>query len=104
MDDPQHAERIIQIIPAYAKARSAIRALALVGSHARGTARGDSDIDFVALATGPELFRGDAAWLDAIDWHVIGARPARLKGRFSVKIQDRAAADPPPDLPDGQIS
>jgi predicted nucleotidyltransferase len=50
--------------------------LILVGSHARGTARADSDIDLIVLTTDPQCFRADTAWLRAIDWNVIAARPA----------------------------
>jgi predicted nucleotidyltransferase len=50
--------------------------VALVGSHARGTARADSDIDLIVLTTDPQRFRADTAWLRAIDWNFIAARPA----------------------------
>ena len=42
-----------------------------------GTARPDSDIDLVLLTTDPHAFRADTAWLDAIDWTTVGARPAK---------------------------
>jgi uncharacterized protein len=45
-----------------------IRGVALVGSHARGTARPDSDIDLIVLAERPSDFRADASWLGMIDW------------------------------------
>jgi len=68
---------IIQAVVDWAETRPDIRAVALVGSHARGTARADSDIDLVLIATDPDGFRADAAWLDAIAWGAIGARPLR---------------------------
>jgi uncharacterized protein len=72
----EHAQRIIQIVLEWAKALPTICAVALVGSHARGTARADSDIDLIVLTTDPQRFRADTAWLRAIDWNVIAARPA----------------------------
>jgi hypothetical protein len=47
------AERILQIIVDWAKKQPTIQAVAVVGSHARGAARADSDIDLVLLATNP---------------------------------------------------
>ena len=72
----EHAQRIVQIVLEWAKAQPTICAVALVGSHARGTARADSDIDLIVLTTDPQCFRADTAWLRAIDWNVIAARPA----------------------------
>jgi hypothetical protein len=70
-------ERIIKTILEWAQAQPTIKAVGVVGSYARGTARADSDIDLVLLTTDPEAFRADAAWLDAIDWSDIGARPSK---------------------------
>jgi predicted nucleotidyltransferase len=52
------AERILQIIVDWAKKQPTIQAVAVVGSHARGTARAESDIDLVLLATNPRAFPG----------------------------------------------
>ena len=71
------AERILQIIVDWAKTQPTIQAVAVVGSHARGTARAESDIDLMLLATNPQAFRADVAWLDAIDWNAIGSRPMK---------------------------
>jgi predicted nucleotidyltransferase len=49
------AERILQIIVDWAKKQPTIQAVAVVGSHARGTARAESDIDLVLLVTIREL-------------------------------------------------
>jgi predicted nucleotidyltransferase len=53
------AAPIIDAIVIWATAEPTIKALALVGSHARGTARADSDIDLVLLTTHPRAFRDD---------------------------------------------
>jgi hypothetical protein len=74
--DPQ-VDQIVQVVLAWATAQWKIRAVALVGSHARGTARPDSDIDFMLLATDPDTFRADNTWVAEIDWHAIGIRPHR---------------------------
>jgi hypothetical protein len=52
----------------WAKTRDDIRAVALVGSHARGTAHEGSDIDLVLLVDAPAAFRAETAWIDAIGW------------------------------------
>jgi hypothetical protein len=70
-------EPILQVVLAWAIAQPKIRAVALVGSHARGTARADSDIDFVLLATDPDAFRADTTWVAQIDWHAIDTRPQK---------------------------
>ena len=69
-----NAERIIRTIVDWAKAERTIKAVALVGSHARGTARADSDIDLVLLTTNPQAFRADTTWLNNMGWDAIGAR------------------------------
>lgn len=53
---------------AWAAARDDLRALALVGSQARGTAGPDSDIDLILLAVDPAAYRADTAWLHDIAW------------------------------------
>jgi hypothetical protein len=69
------AEPIIQTIADWAKRQKTILAVAIIGSHARGQARAESDIDFLLLAASPQAFRADTGWLHAINWPAIGARP-----------------------------
>ena len=76
LPDPQ-VDPIVEVVLAWATTRPTIRAVALVGSHARGTARRDSDIDLVLLTTDPDSFREDTTWVTQIDWHAIGTRPQR---------------------------
>jgi len=67
-------DRIVQMILAWARTETNVRAIALVGSHARGTARADSDVDLVVLTNVPEFFRADTSWLDAIGWRGADSR------------------------------
>jgi hypothetical protein len=87
----RQADCVIQIVLAWAKTQPAIRAVALVGSYARGTARADSDIDLVVLATDPAFFRVNSVWLEAIDWHAIGARPLRWQDESYGPLWSRRA-------------
>ncbi len=67
-------DRIVQMILAWARTETNVRAIASVGSHARGTARAGSDVDLVVLTNVPEFFRADTSWLDAIGWRGADSR------------------------------
>jgi hypothetical protein len=69
------ADLIIQVVLGWVRSQPDIRAVAVVGSHARRTPRPDSDIDLVLLAMDPDRFRLDETWVDQIDWPSIGAHP-----------------------------
>jgi SAM-dependent methyltransferase len=75
-DHIERTESLLEVIRAWAEMHDEIRAIALVGSRARGTARPRSDIDLVLLVLDPEAFRADDSWLDAMDWKSTGVRPA----------------------------
>ena len=62
----EHLARIVEVIIEWAKVNRDIRGVALVGSHARRTARLDSDIDLVLLTVNPEAFRADGSWIEAV--------------------------------------
>lgn len=62
-----HLDDLLAQIIAWGRADASLRALALVGSHARGAARPDSDVDLVCLVRDPAAFR-DAAWVSQIVW------------------------------------
>lgn len=59
-------KNLLERIPLWAKARSDIRAVALVGSWARDAARPDSDVDLMLLVLEPELFEREIEWLEEI--------------------------------------
>jgi predicted nucleotidyltransferase len=56
-------ETFLRSIQEWANDESGIEAVGVVGSHARGTARPDSDIDLVILATTSDLYLDDNQWL-----------------------------------------
>jgi len=59
----ENLARFLQQVAEWASDQKDIHAVALVGSHARGEARGDSDIDLVLLADNPQKYLGDGGWL-----------------------------------------
>ena len=75
MQNCRDIEPILQVVLAWAIAQPKIRAVTLVGSHARGAARRDSDIDLVLLVTDPHGFRANTAWVEQIDWRTIDTLP-----------------------------
>ena len=55
-------EELLSHFTDWANKRPDIQAIALVGSHARGNARPDSDIDLVILADDPINYIADPSW------------------------------------------
>ena len=72
---------ILSQIISWAKNRSNISAVALVGSWARDTAQPDSDIDLMFLTSNPEDFRINETWINEIDWAIIGYQVNRWQDR-----------------------
>lgn len=70
----EEVQGMLEPITAWAKSRPDVRAVALVGSWARGGARPDSDLDLMLLVSQPRLLQRDTGWLEAIPWGA--ARPA----------------------------
>ncbi len=66
--DPQRAmkllERLLELVAAWATAQPEVAGVALLGSHARGEARSDSDIDLLVLTTDRDARVDDQRWLD----------------------------------------
>jgi len=54
---------ILSDIGHWARSRPDVRALALVGSHASGRARTDSDVDLMIITDAPEAYQ-DVGWLE----------------------------------------
>jgi uncharacterized protein len=78
MDD-ELTQKIIAVVAQWARNQATICAVALVGSHARGTGIADSDIDLVTLTTAPNFFRRDTEWIGAIAWSACGVSPANWR-------------------------
>jgi predicted nucleotidyltransferase len=84
-----------------------IRAVALVGSFARGTARDDSDIDVVIMTETPQRYLQDATWLNTFgqaneiqdeDWGMVQSRHtfynSGLEVEFSITTPQWAEINP----------
>jgi predicted nucleotidyltransferase len=98
-------DEVVRRVAEWARDRDDVRALALVGSRARGDARADSDVDLVLLTPAPGAV-GDG-WLAALpraelvrsgDWGAIAERRARLPSGLEVEVgigePSWAATDP----------
>jgi predicted nucleotidyltransferase len=97
--DGAQLEQILAPISAWARSRSDVHGLALVGSWARGSARRDSDIDLMLLVPKPRTFRSDEHWLAEIDWadgRVAGWRDAEYGSAWSrhVELEPHCKIDP----------
>ncbi|MBV8824004.1 MAG: nucleotidyltransferase domain-containing protein [Hyphomicrobiales bacterium] len=59
---------VVEAIGRWAGTRDDIRALALIGSWARGNARPGSDIDLLVLSDSAEVYRRSHEWMSEIDF------------------------------------
>jgi len=66
------AEAVIEAVAAWARTRDDVRALALVGSWARGNARPTSDVDLLVLSDCAEEYRRRREWMSEIDFDRAG--------------------------------
>ena len=57
------AENLINQVIDWAKSEEGVLGVALVGSHARGEARLDSDIDLVIISSDPYRYIDDSSWI-----------------------------------------
>lgn len=57
------AEQLVSAVTCWAEGRIDIQSVVLVGSHARGEARSDSDVDLVILCARPELYLQQQSWI-----------------------------------------
>jgi uncharacterized protein len=67
-------EALVRVVADWATGREDIRALALVGSWARGEPRPDSDIDLLLVTDQADAYRQSRSWLESIDFGRIGHR------------------------------
>lgn len=58
-----NADKFIDEMTQWATTRPEIQALALVGSHARGTAKKDSDIDLILMTNRPDDYLNAFQWV-----------------------------------------
>lgn len=58
-----NADKFIDEMTQWAATHPEIQAVALVGSHARGTAGKDSDIDLIIISDTPNAFLNDTQWV-----------------------------------------
>jgi predicted nucleotidyltransferase len=65
-NQPKTVARLLEQITAWFQERPGVAAIALVGSHARGAARPDSDIDMVILVDDPQAYRHEQSWLSSL--------------------------------------
>jgi uncharacterized protein len=70
----EKVEFILAEVARWARCRTEIAAIALVGSWARGMARVDSDVDLMLLSANPSWFRDNPTWLDEINWSIFGTK------------------------------
>ena len=59
---PERVERLLHQVVAWAAEQEGVKAVVLVGSYARGTARADSDVDLVLLVDDPGRFTQSQGW------------------------------------------
>lgn len=98
---------LIEGLILWAEGRADVRAVALVGSWARGEAGPASDVDLVVLTTDPNSYAGGGDWLDAFedarvegteDWGALTARrlvyPSGMEVEVGVGEPAWAATDP----------
>lgn len=62
----EQIETILRCIKAWAETRSDIKAVAVVGSWARGEAKSTSDLDLMILTSEAEQYKSDSRWLPEI--------------------------------------
>ena len=63
MDAAFDIAALLDAVARWAAADPRIAAVLLVGSHARGAARADSDVDLVVLCDEPDAFVSDRSWV-----------------------------------------
>ena len=103
------ADKLISKVAAWSKRDERVLALGLCGSHARGEARPDSDIDFCILTPNPPSLLDDLAWIHEFDGNarvdgpvedynlVLSLRVFYGTTEAEFGVTDQAWAEPPID-------
>ena len=76
--DSAKLEEVLKVILDFARSNDQILALGLCGSHARGKARPDSDIDLSILVEDQQLFK-KIDWIAQVDFGKINEKIASLR-------------------------
>jgi hypothetical protein len=78
-------DELLESVTRWAARRDDVTAIALVGSHARGAARPDSDVDLVLIVERPADLLADTSWLRSFG--PIGRQSVESWGRVtSVRV------------------
>ena len=88
-------DTLLDALIAWAEREAGVAAIGLVGSHARGAARPDSDVDVLVLADGPGRYLDRTEWLGAFgepgnvqreDWGAVQSLRVHYRGGFEVEF------------------
>lgn len=93
--DETELEDLLDRVLGWAHATPDIRAVALVGSYARGTARTHSDVDLLVLTSSPLRYTTETDWVMELglgtlvqtkDWGAIAERRLRLPDGLEIEV------------------
>ena len=100
-------EVLASALRVWAAQQPGILAIAIVGSHARGVARPDSDVDVIAIVDEPELYLKSPAWVERFggvrriskeDWGLVQSIRVHYAGgtevEFGITVREWAGIDP----------
>jgi uncharacterized protein len=97
----------LDVLKTWAAKQPDILAVAIVGSHARGMARPDSDIDVIVIVDDPVRYLETSAWLECFgqlrsisneDWGLLQSRRVHYvdgtEVEFGITVRSWASTDP----------
>jgi predicted nucleotidyltransferase len=88
-------DELLARVVSWAEAASDVRAVALVGSYARGAQRTGSDIDLVLLTSNPDRYTREDEWVTELglgqlvqtrDWGAITEKRLRLPSGLEIEV------------------